>query len=202
MTSPRSAKKTADVYRGLSANRSLRRALIAFLLFNAQEYAIWIAIALYAFEQGGTTTAGIVVTAQLVPAAIVAPFGSVVGDRMRRDRALALGYGVQAVAAGACALALWLAPPLVVYAAAISSSCAITLTRPVHNAILPDLARSPEELTASNSVSATVEGIGIMLGPIVNSVLIVHGGPAVVCAAFAGLMALAAALRRCRSGAP
>jgi MFS family permease len=187
-----SLAETAHIYHAAGRNSALRRALIAFLLFNAQEYAIWIAIALYAFERGGTTTAGIVVTAQLVPAAIVAPFGSVIGDRMRRDRALALGYTVQASGDAACALALWFAPPLVVYAAAVCSACAITLTRPVHNAILPDLAASPEELTASNSVSATAEGVGIMLGPIVNSVLIGHGGPALVCAVFAGVMALSA----------
>jgi Cyclic nucleotide-binding domain/Major Facilitator Superfamily len=64
----------------------------------------------------------------------------------------------------------------------------------VHNAILPDVSGSPEELTASNSLSSTVEGAGVMLGPIVNSVLIVRGGPAAVCAVFAGLMAFSALL--------
>ena len=194
MTRTATSSSVVDVYRRVARNRSLRRVLVAFLIFNAQEYAIWIAIALFAFEQGGTTTAGIVITAQLIPAAIVAPFGSVIGDRIRRDRALALGYTVQAAAAGACALALWFAPAIVVYVAAVCSSCAITLTRPVHNAILPDLSGSPEELTASNSVSSTVEGAGVMLGPIVNSVLIVRGGPAVVCAVFAFLMAVSALL--------
>ena len=93
---------------------------------------------------------------------------------------------------GAVALAVWTAPPLVVYGAAILSACAISLTRPVHYAVLPELSESPEQLTASNSVSSTVEGLGIFLGPVLNSALIALEGPGTVCAAFALLMLLAA----------
>lgn len=186
------ATSTARVYREVLGNGSLRRALAAFLAFNAQEYAVWIAVTLYAYQRGGATTAGLVAMVQLVPAAVVAPLGSVLGDRMRRDRALALGYAIQAGAAGAVAVAVWTAPPLVVYGAAILSACAITLTRPVHYAVLPELSESPEQLTASNSVSSTVEGIGIFLGPVLNSLLIALEGPGTVCAAFALLMLLAA----------
>ncbi|HEX6230092.1 MAG TPA: MFS transporter [Actinomycetota bacterium] len=186
-----SAASTARAYREVLGSGSLRRAMAAFLAFNAQEYAIWIAVTLYAYDRGGPTTAGIVAIVQLVPAAVVAPVGSVLGDRMRRDRALALGYLVQAGAAGALAFALWTAPPLLVYGAAVLSSCTITLTRPVHYAVLPELSETPEQLTASNSVSSTVEGVGIFLGPVMNSVLIALEGPGAVCAAFALLMVLA-----------
>jgi MFS family permease len=185
---------TGRVYATVLGNRSLRRVLAAFFIFNAQEYAIWIAITLFAYERGGVTTAGLVAVVQLVPASICAPVASVVGDRMRRDRALALGYLVQAVAALACGLALAFGSPLSVYATAIVSACAITLTRPVHNAILPDLATSTAELTAANSVSSSAEGLGIMAGPLLNAALIALSGYATVLFAFAGLAAVAAAM--------
>jgi MFS family permease len=158
-------------------NRSLRRVLVAFFLFNAQEYAVWIAVIVYAFERGGAPAAGAVVVAQLLPAAVVAPFTSTVGDRFRRDRALALGYAIQAGTCAILALALWKAPPLVAYFAAAVASCAITFTRPTHNAILADLADTPEELTAANAATGMVEGLGIFVGPALNAVLIVWLGP-------------------------
>jgi len=105
--------ETFRVYRTVGRNRSLRRVLGAYFAFSAQEYGVWIAIVVFAYEQGGPTTAGVVAIAQLIPSAIVAPVGSVLGDRMRRDRALALGYALQAAANAACAIALWTSPPLV-----------------------------------------------------------------------------------------
>ncbi len=183
-----------EAYREIGTNRSMRRALLAYLCFNAQEFAIWIAVTLYAFDRGGASAAGLVCVAMLVPAALVAPFGSVIGDRIRRDRALAIGYGAQALAAGVLALALAAAPPLLAYAAAVVSACVVTLTRPVHNAILPELAETPEQLTAANSISGSAEGLGLIIGPIVNSVVIAAWGPGAVCAIFAVVMVLAVAL--------
>ena len=104
----RTRHAVAAAYANVGRNRSLRNALVAFLLFNAQEQAIWIAVTLYAFARGGAAAAGAVAVMQLIPAALFAPLGSVLGDRLRRDRALALGYGVQALAAIALGVALFL----------------------------------------------------------------------------------------------
>lgn len=185
---------TARTYRTVMRSRSLRRVLIAFLFFNAEEYGIWIAITVFAYDIGGATTAGLVAIAQLVPAAILAPFAAVLGDRMRRDRALALGYGVQAAAALICGLAIQFGPPMAVYMTAILTTCAITLTRPVHNALLPDLSRTTGELTAANSVSGTVEGLGTMLGPLLTAALVASSGLSTVLFVFAVLMLVAAVL--------
>jgi hypothetical protein len=48
---------------------------------------------------------------------------------------------------------------------AIVANCTVTLTRPVHNAILPQLAETPEQLTAANASSSMVEGLGVLVGP-------------------------------------
>jgi MFS family permease len=185
---------TAQVYRTTLSSPSLRRAMAAFFVFNAMEYAVWLAITLYAFERGGSTTAGIVLIAQLVPAAAVAPFGSALGDRMRRDRALSLGYGAQAITNLTLGVAMFVGPPPVAYAVAVLASCAITLTRPVHNSLLPDLARSPDQLTAANSVSGSAEGLGMLIGPLMNATLVAIWGTAAVPLVFGGLLGLSALL--------
>ena len=190
-------RRLSDVLRAygtIVGNRSLRRALGAFLAFNTQENGVWIAIVVYAYDRGGAATAGAVAIAQLVPSAIVAPLASVLGDRLRRDHALTLGYAIQAVANLGCALALWLAPPLVVYATAIVAACAITLTRPVHHALLPELSDTPEELTAANSVSSSMEGIGMLSGPAIAAGMLAAWGPGSVLALFAAMSAAGSAL--------
>ncbi len=71
-------------------------------------------------------------------------------------------------------------------------TCAVTMTRPVHNAVLPSLARTPGELMAGNAASTTAEGIGAFLGPLSCGLLIVFGGAQTVFAVF-GLILLGAA---------
>jgi MFS family permease len=176
---------------------SLRRVLVAFFLFTAQEYAVWVAITTYAFDHGGAAAAGGVLVAQLVPAALVAPFAATFGDRVRRDRALRAGYLIQALATGSLALAMWKAPAMLAYGAAVLASCAVTLTRPVHNAILPELAATPEELTAANATSSMAEGLGVLVGPGLVALGVGSVGLSGVVAIMAGAMVVAAG---CASG--
>jgi MFS family permease len=184
------------VLRTALRNRSLRRALVAFLLFNTQEYAVWVAVAVYAFQQGGAGEAGAVLVLQLVPAAIVAPLGSVLADRMPRAKALVLGYGLQTCTNLLLGVCLVMAPAPLSYAAAMVAASVITLTRPAHNAILPTLSRTPEELTASNAASSTMDGIGTLIGPLAGGVLMGVSGPGgavlamAVVSAFSALVAL------------
>ena len=74
---------------------SLRRVLLAFFIFNTTEWATWVAILVWAFDTGGAGSAGLIAVVQLIPATLAAPFAAVIGDRLRRDHALAVGYAVQ-----------------------------------------------------------------------------------------------------------
>jgi MFS family permease len=173
----RGADSSLQVLRTALHNRSLRRALVAFLLFNTQEYAVWVAVAVYAFQQGGAGEAGAVLVLQLVPAALVAPVAAVLADRIPRSRALVLGYGLQACTTTLLGLSLVWAPAPVAYAAAAVAACCITLTRPAHNAVLPRLADTPGELTAANAASSTMDGLGTLIGPLVGGVIMAWSGP-------------------------
>jgi MFS family permease len=170
-----------EALRATLRNHSLVRALAAFCIFGAAEFGTWVAILVYAFGQGGTAEAGLIGLVILVPPVFVAPLASSIGDRMRRDRALGAGYLAEALTCIATGVVLAMgASPIVVYAVVLLAACAFTLTRPVHLAILPDLADVPEELIAGNVASTTLEQLGYFLGPILSAAMIAIGGPGLV----------------------
>ncbi|HEX6845262.1 MAG TPA: cyclic nucleotide-binding domain-containing protein, partial [Actinomycetota bacterium] len=69
--------------------------------------------------------------------------------------------------------------------------------RPVHYAILPELAESPSQLTAANSVSSSLEGLGILIGPLSITPLVLLGGTPLVPAVYS--VVLVATAMACRS---
>jgi MFS family permease len=185
------------VVRTVVRDRDLRLVELAFFGFNMSEYATWIAILVYAYSRGGAAEAGFVSVLQLVPAAVVAPFGAYAGDRFRRDRVLFVDYLVQAGALGAAGAALLLdLPVVVVYACAVVAAASLTFSRPAHNSLLPALTDSPEHLTAANVVTGVAEGSGVMLGPLIGGVLIAWQGPGTVFVVFAAVMLVGAMLVR------
>jgi MFS family permease len=155
----------------------MRRVLAAFLFFNVAEWATWVAMLVFAYQRGGATTAGIVAVVQLVPGIFVAPLASVVGDRIPRNRALAIAYAGMAVALLVAGTVLVLgAPAPIAYLMGAVANAALTLVRPVHNSILPELAERPESLTAANALSSSVEGLSTFVGPVVTGVLLQANG--------------------------
>jgi MFS family permease len=183
------------VFAEIVRNRELRRVELAFALFNGAEWAVWIAMLVYAYGQGGATTAGLVALAQLVPAGLFAPLGAALADRLGPARVLALGYGAQALAMAAVAAALFAgATAAVAYALAAVAATAVTITRPTQAALLPSLARTPEELTATNVVSGWIESAGMLVAPAAAGLILEFTGPGTVFAVMTGAAALAALL--------
>lgn len=174
-------------------NAALRRVELAFLAFSGAEWAVWIAMTVFAYDRGGATTAGLVALAQLLPAAIVAPVAAQFGERYPAGHVLTFSYALQALAMGGTAGAMLTgAPAVTAYAGAAVAATAVTLTRPAQAALLPSLARIPDELTAANVLSGWVESTSMLAAPAAAGVLLAVSSPGMVFALMAALALVAA----------
>ena len=192
---PAHAVSRSDVMLKALRNRRLLRVQAAYLLFNIVEWASWIAILVWAYDAGGVRAASALAVVQLVPAALLASPAATVLDRLTRARALTLGYAIQASTMGGIGLALAVgAPSALVVVLAVLGAVAMTLTRPVHHALLPEISDTTAELTAGNSTSGWAEAAGVFLGPLVCGGLILPAGPSGVVLAMAAASSLAAAV--------
>jgi MFS family permease len=169
--------ETARVFRTVFANRDLRRLELAFVGFSMAEWGTWVAILVFAYDHGGATEAGVVALIQLIPAAIVAPFASSLGDRHPRAKVLLVTYAIQTAAMTATGAAILVGtPPPLTYALAAAAATSITLTRPAQGALLPSLSRTPEELTAANVTAGSIENFALLTGPAVAGLLLGASG--------------------------
>lgn len=175
-------------------NRRILLVELAYVGFCLGEWAIWIAMLVFAYAHGGASQVGLAVFVQLAPSALLAPIGATFGDRYRRDRVLIVSYIAQGLAMLATAAALATAAPLlVIYAFAAAANTTITLTRPLQASLLPLLAETPAELTAANVVGGSIENVSILVGPALAGLMLGVTGPSLVFAASAAV-ALAAAV--------
>lgn len=175
----------------ISGNRALRRVQGAFVAHNCGEYASWVAMLVYAYAQGGVTESGIVATVLLIPCAVLAPVIASLAQRVALGTALVAAYAAQSLTNAAVAVALFAdAPKLVVYGLLVGPGVAFTMTRPTQSAFTPGLARTPEELTATNVVSGWIESASIFAAPALTGVVLAVGSEAVVFALVAGACAV------------
>ena len=158
-----------EVYR----NPALRRLQLAWAGSIVGSWAYNIALMVYAYRHGGASAVGLVGLIRWLPAAVASPFAAILGDRYPRVRVMLAADLLRAVGLGAMAVCVSSgAPVAVVYALASAVAVITTAFQPAQAAILPSLARTPEELTAANVSSSTIESLGFCLGPALGGVLL------------------------------
>jgi MFS family permease len=185
---------------GVIRNGNLRGSELAWGAAITAEWAHFVALGVFAYDVGGTVGVGIAGLIRLLPAALVAPFAASLGDRFRRERFL---VGVSLIGSGALAgsAAAFYAGKndVLVFALAGVVGLSSTLVRPALQALLPSLARTPQELIAANGATSTVEGLGTLVGPVAAGVLVSVADVGVVfvvgSAAFAAAAVLFARVR-------
>ncbi len=183
------AHRFAVLRRALTSPR-LRRVEAAFLGFGISEYGVWVVVLVFAYRRSGTTGAGVIAAVQLLPAAVVAPLTARLIEARGAATTLFGGYVLQAASVGTtAALMLSGAPSPIVYAGAVIASCAVTLTRPAQNALLPAVVETPAQLTAANVVSGWVDNVSVLAGPFIASVVLVSAGSGWAMTVFAVVVA-------------
>ena len=153
-------------------NENVRRVELAWGAAIAAEWAHFVALGVFAYQQGGTSAVGIAGLVRLLPAAAVAPFAASLGDRFRRERFLLAMTLVGALALAASAAAAWAEDRTLVFVFAGVVGLSSTLIRPALQALLPSLVRTPDELIAANGATSTIESIGTLIGPLLAGALV------------------------------
>jgi predicted MFS family arabinose efflux permease len=190
--------------REVLAKRELRRAELAFLWALTGEWALTVALAVVAFDDGGAAGVGLVAVLRMVPSAIGTPFITAFADRTRRERALAAISLLRVVTIGTAAILLAVdATHVLVYALVVVATIAFTAFRPAHSSLLPLLCTTTDELTGANVVRGLLGAAATLTGPAVAGVLLAWSSPSAVfgAAAVASLLA-AVLLLRIRYDAP
>jgi MFS family permease len=175
-------------------NENIRRVELAWGAAIGAEWAHFVALGVFAYQQGGTSAVGIAGLVRLLPAAVVAPFAASFGDRFRRERFLLTLALVGAIALAGSAAAAWADSRALVFAFGAVVGVSATLTRPALQALLPSLARTAEELIASNCATSTIESIGTLIGPLCAGLLVAVGDVGVVFVVAAGVLLAGAVL--------
>lgn len=164
-----SARSFGEVFR----NPDLRRLQLAWAGSLIGNWSYFVALAVYAYDQGGAAAVGLVGVIRMLPAAIASPFLASLADRYPRKLVMVAADVVRAVLMLLAALAIWQGwSQWLVYAVVGVSTVSGTVFRPAQAALLPHLARSPGELTAANVASSTLESVGAFVGPALGGVLL------------------------------
>jgi len=188
------AAQAVSALGAVARNENIRRVELAWGAAIGAEWAHFVALGVYAYEQGGASAVGLAGLVRLLPAAGVAPFAASFGDRYRRERLLLAMSLLGSAALAGSAVAAFAGERVLVFAFAALVGLSSTLIRPALQALLPSLARTPEELIASNGATSTIESIGTLVGPLVAGVLVAVASTGVVFVAGSAALLVAAGL--------
>lgn len=172
--------RTVGAIAVITGNGSIVRLQVAYLALFGAVAMVLVVQAVVAFAEAGAQGVAVLTLAQMIPTLIVVPLVAALGQRTERRRLLLIALGACAVSTGGTAILLAADGPflgLLLLAAILAAGAGVTWS--VMTAMLPDLARGPDELVGANVAATAAEGVGGLVGPLLASVLLLTGGPAV-----------------------
>ena len=173
----------------------LVRFSIAYLFATLAECVFFVGGLVYAFEKGGSVTAGFASIALLLPTALAAPASGAAPRRHDPHVVMLVAYAAESLAlAGAAAGAFADAPAALVLGLCGVASAAFTFLGPASAVALPAVVRSARELTTANLWIGSCDGTSTLVGSLLATILLAAQGPALALAGGAVLTAIAVAL--------
>jgi predicted MFS family arabinose efflux permease len=159
--------------RSVFSNPALRRIEAALATSMVGDWAYATAVIVWAYGVGGARLVGIWMAVRYVLMAIVSPIGASLADRLPRKAVLIGSDLIRALLATVAGIALFVdAPAAVIIVIATVLALIGCVFRPAQMAWMPSLTRRPEELTAANGASSTIESLAFFLGPALGALLV------------------------------
>ena len=147
--------------------------LLAWAGVSFATWAFAIALGVYAFNAAGAAAVGIAGLVRVLPGALASPFGGLLGDRHSRRSVLIWSTLTATVAIAAAALAATVgAPAWVVFVLAGAFTACASPYVPAEAALLPQLARTPQELSAANVVSSIMDNVGFLGASLISGIVL------------------------------
>ncbi|HET7388554.1 MAG TPA: MFS transporter [Nocardioidaceae bacterium] len=166
-------RETGQSLASVFKNPSLRRIQLALAGSMIGDWAYGTAVAVWAYGVGGATAVGVWFSIRLLLMAVTGPVASGLADKWPRKAVMIATDLTRAVLIAASAALLFAdAPAAPIFVIATLTALLGTPFRAAQRALMPALVSRPEELTASNGSSSTIESLAIFIGPVIGATLI------------------------------
>ena len=184
-----------EALRAAFGTGDLRRLQFGWAASSVGSWAFMVVLAVYAYDAGGAAAVGLAALVRMLPAAFAAPVTSLLADRSSRRDVMVRATLVRAASLSLVAAAVALAAPFgVVLGFAACFTIASTAIKPAQAALLPTLARTPEQLAASNAAWSGIDNAGFLIGAVLGGALVAATSAELAFAATAADFVLAALL--------
>jgi MFS family permease len=177
----------------LARSRPIRLLLLAWGLSYAGDLAAFTAASVHVYDASGVAYVGLLGLLKALPGVLLVPLVTSWSDRVRRERLPMVSVALRALLLGAAAAAMTgggQAIPVLVLVGLEAGLASVF--RQVQAALLPWVARTPDELTHANTAISVVQSAAMLGGPAIAAVLLAASTPQVAMLAACGLTVVAA----------
>jgi MFS family permease len=165
--------ESARAFRGAFGNKQLRKLQLGGAGDVMGQWAYGVALAVFAYQEGGAKAVGLVALIRTIPAAAAAPFAAGLADHFPRILVMTLSNLTRSAAVAAAGVVMVADGPVwIVYLLAGVTAVIATAYTPAESSLLPAISRTPEELTAANVTASTIDSVGSFIGPAIAGALL------------------------------
>jgi MFS family permease len=182
-------------YIWLAHSKPIRHLLLAWFVCYAGDLAAFTAASVYAYHAGGAGLVAVLGLLKALPGALFVPLFTSWADRVRRERLLIASVVPRALLLAAAAGAMTGGGQGILVVVLVGLQAGLgSVFRQVQAALLPWLARTPEELTSANAAVSVLQSAAMVGGPAIAAGLLAISTAQSAMLAACGLVAVGAAL--------